>query len=78
MDLLAALWPYAIGSGGLVGLFMLMFRWIMRVEKGFGEQQVMNAKLVGALELLTEKLNGHAALDDARFATPVARRARRR
>lgn len=71
-------WPVIVGSTGALGLFTLMGRWIIRVERGFSEQQTVNAKHIAALELLAAKLEHHAEMDDLRFAAPVARRKRRR
>ena len=62
--LLAAL-PYVVGTGVLAFVGSVI-RWAVKVEQGFAQQAVVNTKTVAALDLITERLNGHAALDDVR------------
>lgn len=55
-----------VATGVFLLLFGVLVRWVIRVDRSFNAQAVVNEKVVGALNVITERLNGHEELDQSR------------
>lgn len=71
-----ASWPWSAIVTVVVALLTgvgACVRYVLKVESSFADQRVINAKTVGALDLITEKLHSHEQIVEGAHEALVQR-----